>query len=120
MNVASEPGMNVGLSQSEVFGIAAAYLLLLNGWEFVLFAWDKKCAREGGWRISENTLLSFALIGGSLGAMIGQRLLRHKTRKQPFRTHLRIIVLLQVAALVLLFIPEFRSALIAIAGESVG
>lgn len=48
-------------------------------------------ARAGQRRISERSLLLAALLGG-LGAGLGQRLLRHKTRKQPFATWLRLIV----------------------------
>lgn len=52
---------------------------------FLAFAWDKQKARAGLWRTPEATLLLFGLIGG-LGAWMGQHLLRHKTRKEPFRT----------------------------------
>jgi uncharacterized membrane protein YsdA (DUF1294 family) len=78
--------------------------------EFAAFAWDKHRARKGMWRISENTLLLLALIGGSLGAFAGQRILRHKTRKEPFRTKLLVIAGLQVVALVALAFPEARNA----------
>ena len=96
--------------------MAAAYLLVVNAWEFVLFAWDKSCARNGRWRVSENMLLTVALIGGSPGAMIGQRLLRHKTRKQPFRTHLLTIVVLQAAAIIVAAFLAFRGAAVLPAG----
>lgn len=55
-------------------------------------------ARAGQRRISERSLLLAALLGG-LGAGLGQRLLRHKTRKQPFATWLRLIVSLYGLAL---------------------
>lgn len=108
--------MNNGLSHLEPVWMAAAYLLLVNAWEFGLFAWDKSCARKGRWRVSERMLLSVALIGGSPGAMVGQRLLRHKSRKQPFRSQLLIIVALQAAAIVLVSAPDLRNALVTLAG----
>jgi uncharacterized membrane protein YsdA (DUF1294 family) len=89
----------------------AAYVLAINALEFLAFAWDKHCARKGMWRISESTLLLLALIGGSAGAIAGQRVLRHKTRKEPFRTNLLVIAGLQVIALVALAFPDIRNAL---------
>ena len=68
--------------------------LLFNVVTFCLFWWDKDAARDGGWRVSEARLLQFAFLGGSLGAFAAQRLLRHKTRKEPFRTYLKAILIL--------------------------
>ena len=70
--------------------------LLFNVVTFCLFWWDKDAARNGGWRVSEASLLQFAFLGGSLGAVAAQRLLRHKTRKEPFRTYLMAILILHV------------------------
>lgn len=82
--------------------IPAAFGLytVLNITTFLLFWWDKRAARQGDRRIRERTLLLFALMGGSLGAVTAQHLLRHKTRKQPFRGLLLAIVFLQLAATV--------------------
>ena len=68
--------------------------LLFNVVTFCLYWWDKEAARDGHWRVSEARLLQFAFLGGSLGAFAAQRLLRHKTRKEPFRTQLMAILVL--------------------------
>jgi uncharacterized membrane protein YsdA (DUF1294 family) len=73
---------------------------VLNIITFFLFRWDKRAARQGDRRIRERTLLLFALMGGSLGAVTARHLLRHKTRKQPFCGLLLAIVFLQLAAAV--------------------
>lgn len=75
-------------------------LLLLAGnlTAFSLFWLDKEQARAGGWRISERTLLLAVAFGG-LGAWMGQHILRHKTRKEPFRTWLGLILTLYVLTL---------------------
>jgi uncharacterized membrane protein YsdA (DUF1294 family) len=39
-------------------------------------------------------------MGGSLGAVTAQHMLRHKTRKQPFRGLLFAIIALHIAAVV--------------------
>lgn len=82
--------------------LSAALLLLaaVNGWTVLSFWRDKQRARSGDRRISEADLLALALIGGSPGALVARRLFRHKTRKEPFSTHLLIIVALQLGALV--------------------
>ncbi|MCV9965572.1 DUF1294 domain-containing protein [Pararhizobium sp. BT-229] len=73
--------------------------LISNIVTFCVFWWDKSAARGGKWRVSEDKLLSLALFGGSLGALAAQRLLRHKTRKEPFRTRLTAILVLHAAIL---------------------
>jgi uncharacterized membrane protein YsdA (DUF1294 family) len=70
--------------------------LLLNLVVFCIYWWDKQAAIEGAWRVRESTLLMLAFIGGSFGAITAQRVLRHKTRKEPFRTILALIVSLHV------------------------
>jgi len=72
--------------------------LLFNIIVFCIYWWDKQAAIEGEWRVSENTLLTLALFGGSLGAVSAQQILRHKTRKEPFRSTLMFIVGLHVMA----------------------
>lgn len=69
--------------------------ITFNLFVFLVYWWDKEAAKNGEWRIRESTLLSLALVGGSLGAISAQRLLRHKTRKEPFRSILLSIVILQ-------------------------
>lgn len=74
---------------------------------FGLFAFDKAQARGHGWRVRETTLLQASLLGG-VGAWLGQRLLRHKTRKEPFRTRLSYVIALHlvlVAAAVWVVLP---------------
>jgi uncharacterized membrane protein YsdA (DUF1294 family)/cold shock CspA family protein len=63
----------------------AAYYLVASAVTFIVYAWDKSAARNGQWRTAENTLHLFALVGGWPGAMMAQRLLRHKSGKQSFR-----------------------------------
>lgn len=90
------------------------WLAVANLAAFAAFGLDKRLAQAGAWRISENTLLGLALVGGSIGAVGAQQLFRHKTRKEPFRTTLYGIVLLQIVGVGLwLFAPDLLPALLA-------
>jgi uncharacterized membrane protein YsdA (DUF1294 family) len=75
-------------------------LVLVNLWTMLRFWQDKQRAQAGEKRIPESDLLGLALIGGSPGAMLARKLFRHKTRKEPFSTHLLVIIALQVGAVI--------------------
>lgn len=88
----------------EIFRIAAiaAYLGAINVVTFHVFAYDKIEAAAGrNRRTPERTLLALTAAGGTLGALAARRLLRHKTRKQPFRTFFWLIVAAQAALIVI-------------------
>ena len=72
-------------------------LIALNGFAIFLYGRDKWKARHGRWRIPEATLLLVALCGGSVGALMGMYLFRHKTRKPRFRYGIPAILALQLA-----------------------
>ena len=76
------------------------WLATMNVVAFIAFGIDKACARAGHRRISEATLLTWAMVGGTAGAFAGRAVFRHKTRKQPFSSQLFNIAVLQVAAVV--------------------
>jgi uncharacterized membrane protein YsdA (DUF1294 family) len=86
---------------------AVTALLLFNVAVFFTWLWDKYAAARGHQRVRESTLLWLALLGGSPGALIAQRRLRHKTRKEPFRSRLAAIVRMQLAILFLAFAFAF-------------
>lgn len=60
------------------------YLLIINALAFLLMYADKRKAQKNLWRIPERVLLGTALIGGSLGAMAGMQVFRHKTQHLNF------------------------------------
>ncbi len=78
---------------------AYAYLVSINALALALYGYDKRQAVVGRTRIPEFVLHAAALCGGSPGALLGQRLFRHKTRKFRFRVVFAAIVLLQITAL---------------------
>jgi len=60
-----------------------ALYAVLNSIAFLLFAHDKRRAKNNAWRTPENRLLLIAAFGpfGAYGAML---IFRHKTRKLKF------------------------------------
>jgi uncharacterized membrane protein YsdA (DUF1294 family) len=78
--------------------VLIVYLLLVNLLTYAVYWLDKRRAERGGRRISENELLLWALAGGTVGAIVAMRRLRHKTRKRSFRFAFCFVVLLQAAA----------------------
>lgn len=61
------------------------YLVTVNLIDFILMGVDKKKAIRGAWRIPEATLFLFALIGGSLGGILGMHFFHHKTKHWYFK-----------------------------------
>lgn len=62
---------------------------------FLLMGADKRRARRGAWRISERTLLLTAALGGSVGAVFGMLVFRHKTKHLKFTLGLPAILTAQ-------------------------
>lgn len=79
--------------------LAGVYLLLLSLADFWLMGVDKRRARRERRRIPERVLLGLALLGGSLGGVLGMKLFRHKTRHWYFRYGLPGMLMLQTALL---------------------
>ena len=90
---------------------AVAYFVLALPWwmpalygalsviAFGAYGLDKRAARRGGPRTSEQTLLTLGLLGGWPGALVAQQLFRHKTRKRSFRRAFWLTVVVNVLAL---------------------
>ena len=78
--------------------ILCLYLVLINALAFGLMLADKHRARKKKWRIPESVLMTSALLGGSLGALIGMYTARHKTRHPKFTVGIPLILALQLLA----------------------
>ena len=78
--------------------IAAAYVVA-SVVAFAVYAADKSAARRGAWRTPEGTLHGLALIGGWPGALIAQRVFRHKSSKATFQVVFWLTVVANCVAL---------------------
>ena len=72
------------------------YLVVINIVTFLVYGIDKWKAKQGSWRISEATLLILAVIGGSIGALLGMKVWRHKTMHKKFKYGLPLILIIQI------------------------
>lgn len=80
-----------------------AYLVLINIAAFIIYGADKHKAKKGQWRIPEKTLIGVAVLGGSIGAVMGMRLFSHKTKHPKFYIGIPVIILLQIAVVVVYY-----------------
>ena len=72
------------------------YLLLINAAAFLLMLVDKIKAKKNRWRIPERTLFCSALLGGSIGALVGMYTFRHKTKHLKFTLGVPAILFAQI------------------------
>ena len=72
------------------------YVFFTNLLLFILMGLDKRKAKLNHWRISEKTLFSLALMGGSIGGILGMYTFRHKTKHLKFTLGFPIIFLFQL------------------------
>lgn len=78
------------------------YFSIMNVIGFALMGIDKHKAVKHLWRIPESVLFIVAVIGGSIGCILGMQLFRHKTRYWNFVYGMPAILLLQILLLLLI------------------
>lgn len=86
----------------EVTIFILGYLIITNLSGLFLMWLDKRKAVKHAFRIPEGALFLVAIIGGSLGSIVGMHIFHHKTRKWYFRYGMPLILLIQIAAVLLL------------------
>ena len=78
------------------------YILIgINVLTFFVYGIDKWKAKKSKWRISEAALLLLAIIGGSIGALLGMKVWHHKTKHKKFKYGLPLILIAQIALIAL-------------------
>lgn len=82
------------------------YLAAVNVVTFTVYGIDKRKARRGAWRVPEKTLFLLPLLGGSVGALLGMKVFRHKTKHWYFVWGIPAILLAQLALTVWLWLRQ--------------
>ena len=96
-------------------------LICINVVTFLVYGIDKWKAKKGSWRISEATLLILAVIGGSIGALLGMKVWHHKTQHKggnrdidnivggyQFKYGVPAIIIVQLALIVYFIITKIN------------
>lgn len=86
----------------ELIFILILYVIIMNIAGFAAMGIDKRRAIKHAWRIPEARLFLFALLGGSIGSILGMYAFRHKTRHWYFVLGLPAVFILQVSAFILI------------------
>ena len=84
--------------------VLLVWLAAINLVTFAVYGIDKAKAKRGTWRVPEKTLFLLPLLGGSLGALLGMRVVHHKTKHWYFVWGIPLILLAQIALAVWLYV----------------
>lgn len=80
------------------------YLIAINLITFLVMWLDKRKAKKGRWRIPENTLLLFVLLGGGIGGIVGMYVFHHKTQKAKFVIGFPVILICEILIIIATFV----------------
>ena len=80
------------------WGLLAGWLILINIVTFLVFGLDKLLSKHPRFRqrVPEKNLLLLAVVGGSVGALLGMLVFRHKTLHRVFRVGVPVILAVQL------------------------
>ncbi len=90
--------------------LLTSYFIIINLIGFFLMGIDKRKAIKHAFRIPEATLFTVAIIGGSIGSIIGMRYFHHKTRHWYFAYGMPLILLIQIALFIFIYNGPFEIA----------
>ncbi|MFE3848378.1 DUF1294 domain-containing protein [Flavobacterium sp. LB3P45] len=77
--------------------------LTLNILAFIITAYDKRLAIVQKKRISEETLLTFTAVGGTIGSALAMYIFRHKISKKYYLFKFYRIVFIQILIGIVVF-----------------
>lgn len=86
-----------------IFTILHFYLLVINCFTYLAFAYDKYQAKTAGYRIPERVLMLLAFIGGGFGGLLAMVFHHHKTRKSKFALGVPFAIIVNIGEYMLVF-----------------
>ena len=84
--------------------VLLVWLAAVNLVTFAVYGIDKAKAKRGAWRVPEKTLFLLPLLGGSLGALLGMKVFRHKTKHWYIVWGIPLILVAQIALAIWLYL----------------
>ncbi len=79
------------------------YFLIVSIISIIVCCYDKRQARKGKHRVSENVLLYLCILGGGIAMYFTMRIIHHKTRHNKFMIGIPAIIFLQAVAIFLVY-----------------
>ena len=87
------------MDKKTIILVVLAVIALMNIAAFVLMGHDKRCARQGKWRVPEKTLFLVTACFGGLGGVLGMKVFHHKTQHWYLRVFFPVMLGMQVVLL---------------------
>jgi uncharacterized membrane protein YsdA (DUF1294 family) len=84
--------------------VVLSWLMAITLVTFLTYGYDKAIAGSERTRVPEKVLLALALAGGTIGALVGMRIFRHKTAKGSFRAKFGLVIIAQILVLVVYYV----------------
>lgn len=75
------------------------HLIFINFFTFCAYGKDKRSAKRGEWRIPEIQLHTLELLGGTIGAVIAQKIFHHKNKKRSYRATFYAVLIIQICVI---------------------
>ena len=91
---------NMGMDKKMIILAALAVVGIMSIAAFVLMGHDKRCARQGKWRVPEKTLFLVTACFGGLGGVLGMKVFHHKTQYWYFKWFFPALLILQIVVLI--------------------
>ena len=87
------------MDKKTIILVALTIIAIMNIAAFVLMGHDKRCARQGKWRVPEKRLFLVTALCGGLGGVLGMKVFYHKTQHWYFRVFFPVLLVIQIVAL---------------------
>lgn len=87
------------MDKKMVILVALAIIAIMNITAFVLMGHDKRCARQGKWRVPEKMLFLVTACFGGLGGVLGMKVFHHKTQHWYFKVFFPVLLIIQIAGI---------------------
>ena len=90
---------NAGMDKKTIILVALAIIAIMNIAAFALMGHDKRCARQGKWRVPEKALFLMTACFGGLGGVLGMSVFHHKTQHWYFKVFFPVLLIVQIVLL---------------------
>lgn len=73
-------------------------VITINITTFIAYWIDKRAAQRGAWRVPEKNLHLLEFLGGWAGALVAQKIFRHKSKKIAYLRMFKVMIVMEFAA----------------------